>query len=315
MHALKWLGLCWLALPLCAAAEDPVFSGPQVGEKLPVFTAKGVFGDRAGQDVDFVSEAAGRPGVIVFFHARTRPSFALTNAVSRFAATRANDGLTMNVVFLASDATETENWIRIVERQLPVGTVYTISPDGQEGPGSYGLNRNVGLTVLVAKEGRVAANFALVQPSVQADGPKILKAIVDLLGGGDVPPITDFDNTAEMMRKPQPRDGADDPRLRELMSGVLLKDATAEQVARAVKEVEAYVESNPAARAQLGRSAKTVVDSGKLATYGAPAAQEQLQKWAVKYGTPVEQPPRGGDNQDQRPVPKKRTTEPPGVDR
>ena len=40
------------------------------------------------------------------------------------------------------------------------------------------------LTVLVGKEGVVSANFALVQPSVQADGPKILKAIVDALGRG-----------------------------------------------------------------------------------------------------------------------------------
>jgi uncharacterized protein (TIGR00369 family) len=35
------------------------------------------------------------------------------------------------------------------------------------------LNRNVTLTVIVAKDQVVTANFPLVQPSVQADAPKI----------------------------------------------------------------------------------------------------------------------------------------------
>ena len=54
-------------------------------------------------------------------------------------------------------------------------------------PGAYGLNRNVTLTILVGKDNRVTANFALVQPSLQADVPKVLGEVVKLIGG-KVPP-------------------------------------------------------------------------------------------------------------------------------
>ena len=47
-----------------------------------------------------------------------------------------------------------------------------ISVDGEEGPGSYGLNRNVELTFVLAKENKVVANFAFVQSSV-TDAPVI----------------------------------------------------------------------------------------------------------------------------------------------
>jgi len=42
-----------------------------------------------------------------------------------------------------------------------------ISPDGEEGPGSYGLNRKMTLTILVANKGKVTANFALVQRTLR----------------------------------------------------------------------------------------------------------------------------------------------------
>ena len=66
--------------------------------------------------------------------------------------------------------------------RVPVG----VSVDGLEGPGSYGLNRNVTLTVLVGKAGRVRANFALVQPS-DADGPAAFWVLKLLLAGSRKP--------------------------------------------------------------------------------------------------------------------------------
>ena len=39
------------------------------------------------------------------------------------------------------------------------------------------------VTVLVAKDDKVTANFALVQPSVAVDAPKIIEAIVGAVGG------------------------------------------------------------------------------------------------------------------------------------
>ncbi len=186
-----WLGCVTLLLSICVsvAAEEPVFSGPQAGEVFPPLPVKVVLGDQDGKDADLVKDADSKPLVVIFFHARTRPAYALTRKIMEFAATKSDAGLKSHVVFLTDDPTETNKWVNLIQKQLPKGATYAISHDGIEGPGAYGLNRNVTLTVLVGNEGKVTENFALIQPQLQADGPKIMKAIVDVTGGGDVPAI------------------------------------------------------------------------------------------------------------------------------
>lgn len=173
-------------------ADDPVFSGPQVGEKLPPFKVKGVFGDLDGKEFDLIKRAEKKSVAMIFVHTLTRPGFGLTNTIMKFAATRSKAGLVSGVIFLTKDPTATEVWMRKVEKNFPKGIAYGLSLDGAEGPGAYGLNRNVTLTVLVGKAGTVTANLALVQPSLPADGPKILKAVADVTGGGKVPTIAEL---------------------------------------------------------------------------------------------------------------------------
>ena len=55
-----------------------------------------------------------------------------------------------------------------------------ISVDGKEGPGAYGLNRKVTITILVVKDNKVHANFAILSPN-KADFPKVKKAIDEVL--------------------------------------------------------------------------------------------------------------------------------------
>jgi len=285
-------------------ADDPVFSGPQAGEKLPPFEFKGVFGDLAGKKIDLIKRAEKKSVALIFVHARTRPAFGLTNLVMKFAATRSKAGLDSGVVFLTDDATSTESWLRKVEKHFPKGATFGLSLDGAEGPGAYGLNRNVTLTVLVGKEGKVTANFALVQPSIQADGPKILKAIVDVSGGGKVPsveelagpryrgqnsrgkpstdkPSTDKPNTD----KPNTRRPArqNDAKLTSLLRSLINKQASKDDVNKVASEIEKYIEKNEAARKELARIAGTVVNSGKLSNYGTAAAQEKLKEWEKKF--------------------------------
>lgn len=179
--------------------KDEVFSGPQKGEELPGFTLK-ISGEEE-KELDIVKDAAGKPALIIFVHAVTRPSVGMARVLGDYAATRKTDGLHAGVVFLTADATETKAWIKRASGALPKDVPLGIAEGGQEGPGAYGLNRNVTMTILVAKEGKVTANFALVQPSLQADGPKILKEIVDVLGGGKVPSIE------ELSKPPQRKEG------------------------------------------------------------------------------------------------------------
>src|SRR5262245_56600929 len=155
------VSLVVLSLPLGQGrAQEKIFSGPQVGEKLPPFKVRGFFDADAGKELDFVSKAAGKPIVLVFIHDVNRLALSMTRNLTAYTASRAKDGLATGVILLGEDPTEAEiqlkRWGHALAREAPLG----ISLDGKEGPGSYGLNRNVMLTILIGKGGKVTANFA-----------------------------------------------------------------------------------------------------------------------------------------------------------
>lgn len=301
MHRTLFALAFLVALPNLALAEDPVFSGPQPGEKLAGFKVRGVFDDQAGQESDLVAAAKGAPILLVFVHKATRPSIGVTRVLMNYAKTRGRDGLHYGIVWLAEDATAAEAFLKRARHALPEVPL-GISVDGQEGPGSYGLNRNVTLTILVAKENKVTANFALVQPSLQADAPQVAEAIVAVVGG-KAPSVEEL--TAGQGRRP-PR-AAMEANLRRLIGPVLNKDATEAEVDAAAKRVEDYIAKHPQTGKEFGSRARRIVDSGKLANYGTERAQEYLRKWARKYGPAAEknEPPKrrppAGDQPNSRP--------------
>lgn len=303
-HSLWLLLLCVLSLPTALLrAEDPVFSGPQIDEKLPAFKAIRVVGEEKGQEFDIVSEAGDKPLVLVFFHKLTRPAFGMTRSLLEYTQAREKKGLHTAVIFLSDDPNETQKMGAI--QYFPQDAHVGVSTDGIEGPGSYGLNRNMELTILVGEKGKVTANFALVQPSLPSDGPKILKAIADLLGE-DPPKIDDLTpamqgaartrmdraNQTENKANPPSRDGStpDAPRqsrgdqdarldgmLRQLISN---KTATADEVASAVAEIESYVAKNENARRDLVNRSSRIVSAGVVARYGNEQVQAAIRKWA-----------------------------------
>ena len=299
------LAIAWgMPSGILCQAEEPVFSGPQVGETLPSFTVQrlpkestkdgGLNEKGISQDCDPIADAGDGPVLVVFFHELTRPGFGLTRAIAKFAAERADQGLKSSVVFLTDDPTATQKWASNVRRHFVDGVTYAVSLEGDEGPGVYGLNRNVTLTVLVGKGGKVTGNFALIQPQLQVDGPKILQAIASVTGGGKIPDVAELEpryagraRMEQRRRSQSPTEGGgraeQDPQLTSLLRSVINKQATAEQVQEAAAKVEAYVNENTSARKELARIVNTVVNSGKISSYGTEAAQAILKKWQATY--------------------------------
>jgi hypothetical protein len=278
------LAVAFVSIPAGAetpSEPEPVFSGPQIGETLPPLPVRGVFDKEAGKELDFVSAANGKPIVLVFVHQLDRPTVGMARALTTYTLERAKDGLTTGIVWLDSDPTEAENTLKRIRHALPRGVPIGISMDGKEGPGSYGLNRNVALTILVGNEGKVTANFALVQPSIQADLPKVFDEIVRIIGG-KAPDVAQFAGPREAMRGMAR--GEPDPRLRRLIRPVIQLDATEEEVDKAAEALEAFLADNELAQKDVGRISNTIVGSGKLSNYGTPRAQEYLRKWAERYG-------------------------------
>jgi hypothetical protein len=200
-----------------------------------------------------------------------------------YAATQKEAGLKTALVFLTDDLTETEAWMRRARHALPAGVDPLISLDGIEGPGAYGLNRKMTLTVLVANHGKVTANIPLIQPSIQADGPKIGHAIVRALGGDQRPTLKEmgFEDRPEMQ-------AGIDGIYRRLMTPVIQKTATPEEVDNAAKAVEELAARNEAFRERVHNAANLIINGGKLETYGTPQAQAYLRKWSTEFAPDVE---------------------------
>lgn len=282
---LNLLTLCCLLMPV--QSDDPIFSGPQPGEKLPPFRFTVVDGaaDEERQ-ADVVSQADGGPVVLLFVHERSRPAFGLANVVMRLVASRGSEKITGGLVYLVEDPTEAANWMNRIRNYFPAGITRGIYKGGVEGPGVYGLNRNVAITALVAKDGVVTANYALVQPSLETDAPKIFKSIAEVLGEAKVPEVSQFAQNnmrRGRMRPPAGRNGAQDPKLRPLLVPLIQKSATDAEVDAAAKKVEEYAADHPEARQQIGDIARRIIQAGKLSNYGTARCQHYLKQWAKNF--------------------------------
>jgi hypothetical protein len=163
------------------AADDPIFSGPQVGEKLTACKVRGVLGTRAGKEVELIAELKGAPTVLVFVHELTRPARQALLPIDHCGVKWAKDGLATQFIWLSGDRAKTEEYLKSAARSVGLQSPVGISMDGKEGPGNYGLNRKVTLTILVAKDNKVVANHAIVQPN-ETDAPKVLADIAKILG-------------------------------------------------------------------------------------------------------------------------------------
>ena len=288
-----------------AGAEDPVFSGPQPGEKLPSFKVTGVRGEFKEKEVDFISLSAGKPVVLFFFHEYTRLAFGFARTLTRlYTSSKAEKGLRVALVFLSDDPAEKMKWAQKIQKYFPEDVLLGVSRDGREGPGAYGLNRKVTLTLLVGKEGKATASFALIQPALSQG---ILDAIASVIGE-KAPTLKEIQATerAEMQkmrelnqRRKSQRGGTKrggDAELSALLRGLINKQATEAEVKEAALKIEKYVDGKEAARKDLARRVTSIVNSGRVASYGTPAAQKVIRGWAKKYGKSPQEPSRRSES-------------------
>lgn len=255
-------------------STDPeIFSGPQVDEPLPPLPLQLVLSDDPAQIVDAIKPSAERPhALIVFVHQITRPSMAFTRILGNYAATRADSGLSTSVVFLGQDTTAVADAVRRAKHALPEKVQVGVSPDGLEGPGAYGLNRNLTLTILIASEGKVRANHALVDPSLPVDLPKVLSSLVRVVGGPE-PEIRKL--LAEGIENNQPENPPGFDRVEPLLRKLIRKETSDEDVDRLAAEIDGHLTNFPLAKARLKEIAGRVHN-----IYGSPRAQVHLRRWA-----------------------------------
>jgi len=153
-------------------AEDPAkfrvgevaeYSGPQPGEKLRGFT---VIPPRRNhlEEFDPVALGLGKPHLLIFIDDSDigegiGPFINAAWMVDKQSQT----GLAASVVLLAHERTTKPEFNTMEDGSWNLfNSVYRIgySPDGRDGPGAYGLNRDILMTILIADaEGKVLYNF------------------------------------------------------------------------------------------------------------------------------------------------------------
>ena len=281
---MRWVTVSFLMMVFSQTsmllAQDEVqqvFSGPQPGESMEAFDVQYAFGITAGSTMEPLKEAADKPTLLIFVHQFTRPSHALTRVLIKFAEQHQKT-LYTNMIFLTADVTAMQQRLTRARQALPTKTHVTIAPQGIEGPGAYGLNRKVTLTILFGDEQKVISNTALIEPSVQADALKIITHIAKALKV-KVPTLAELGVESRMAAA-----GAIDARA--LLGPVVNKTATVAEVNAAAKKVEAEFVKKPNVATHIGGIAQRIIDDGKLENYGTERAQFYLFKWAGLYGKP-----------------------------
>lgn len=274
-----------LFVPNAAAQDDQetqtIYSGPQVGEALPQFKMKLGIGDDSGSEIDLVEQSGDQPLVIVFVHNRSRPAFALANSVMRYCDQDGAKNLQRGICFLTADPTETATWLNRIKGYFPKNTPVGFSTDGIEGPGAYGLNRNVQMTVLVAKDKKVTANFALIQPGAHVDGQKILEAIAAVTGSTSQPDINKY---LPSNQAAQDAPIAIDPGLMTQIRKINAKEATVEMIEQGMAEIEKMIKDNKPLQNQLGTIVARWVGSKRVDSIGNEEQQAKIRKWATEFG-------------------------------
>ena len=264
-------------------AQDAVFSGPQVDEELAPLKMILGLGDQAGRTIDPVAGADAKPIVLVFVHDVNRQTISMTRILTHYTLSRSKEGLHTAVVLLAEDTTGALNTLKRVQHALTANVPTGVSPDGLEGPGNYGLNRSVQMTILVANKNRVTANFALIQPSLQVDLPNVVRSIVAQLGGPE-PKLSDLLQAGGVEANRGMQSAPDPDAIRSLVRPLIQLNAQDDRVDKAAQAIEEAIEKSPQVRKEIGRIARTIVSSGKLENYGTARAQSYLKQWAEKYG-------------------------------
>lgn len=263
-----------------------VFSGPQAGETLPKLKVSAVTGDDAGKTFNALGDHDG-PQIIIL-SGPNRTSIRGIIGILRLVATvneNSKERLEPILVYLGDDKNQlAENANRYLQYMNGDPTI-GVSNDGRDGPGTYGLNRNVSMTIIVATDGKVVYNFPFPEGMLTPD-PHVLGAISEVIGtkpeemrGWLIRAADERARTAATNERN--RTGGVD--IRALLAPVLDKNASDEVIDAAAKKIDLILEGNKAAATSVGALASRMVQ-GNLENYGTKRSQYHLFKWSRLYG-------------------------------
>jgi len=248
-------------LALCAGlslqAADPVFSGPQPSEAITAFKSVDITGAAAGTERDVITLNNGAPTVLVFVHGIERSILPLMRAVDDY-GDKFKDRLKTEFVFLAAERVGGMEKYAPALNSIKLKGRATLSLDGAEGPGNYGLNKECLLTIIAAKENKAQASFALVQPGI-ADAEAVIGAIAKMIGDEKPPTAAEIAATPgqrggmtpkkgerpmEKGKDPFPGAVPTDGKLQSMLRGYIRKENDDAAIDRMLQGVRDHIKDN-----------------------------------------------------------------------
>lgn len=163
-----------------AKAEAPLKSGCQAGETTLPFQVADITGPNKGQQLCYVWANRNRPSVLIFSKELNEGLTSLVKKIDVFVKENQEKEMAAFVVFLEEDRAKLEPKLKELAEKEQLLIPLTFAIDGAKGPKAYKLHQDVKTTVLVYKEKKVNANFAL-QKVEKEDVEKILAAAKKML--------------------------------------------------------------------------------------------------------------------------------------
>ena len=168
--------------------DDKIYSGPQPGETLTGFPVTPPRRNHLVEEFDPVALAAGKPHFLIFIDDSDIEEGigAFINA-AWMVDKHSKTGLAASVVILAHERADTGVRFTSMDDNFwdAHNWVYRIgyAPDGRDGPGAYGLNRDYPMTIILADaEGKVLYNFPFGDIPPDFPNPHVLGGLAAAVG-------------------------------------------------------------------------------------------------------------------------------------
>ena len=159
-----------------------LYSGPQAGEKLPTLDVVGVGGKLDEKDFD-AAELSNETPILIALIDDSELGGKTTYFLGQLSETieqHASGKFRTIVIYVGDDPETIQKEVASVRKYLPKHLMVAYARSGRDGPGSYGLNRNVPVTMIVAHKRKVLHNFSFGQHVFQID-PYVAGGVAEAL--------------------------------------------------------------------------------------------------------------------------------------
>lgn len=153
-----------LALLVLTASPGELPSGPNAGEATPALRVRVADGPGVGETLDLTAERGGRPTIYAFVQAAQldRPLARLLRAIDTALADASGEEPRLVAVWLTDTPEASLEFLPRAQQSLKMArTTWTVFEGARQGPEGWSINDSVGVTLVVARDGKVVRSVGL----------------------------------------------------------------------------------------------------------------------------------------------------------